>query len=215
MTTPTGGADQAVRVQGRRRGADLERAIFEAVIDQLGTVGYAKLTMEGVAAAARTGKAALYRRWDNRDDLVRDALGTLLPGPPDVPEATPLRAGLLILLHYFDSALFGSRGAVFQAVAAGSGNDVTMLRALFQARVTDPCQERILALLRRDVPAGGASTTDEAHQRAFATVGPAMLTYNCVNGQDRSTDQQIESIVDTVLLPLAHAHRSANARKPG
>jgi AcrR family transcriptional regulator len=47
----------------RRRGQILEHAIFDAVLDQLQTVGYTGLTMEGVAACAHTGKAALYRRW--------------------------------------------------------------------------------------------------------------------------------------------------------
>ncbi|MFI6236625.1 TetR/AcrR family transcriptional regulator [Micromonospora sp. NPDC050784] len=213
MTTPTAG--QATRVQGRRRGVDLERAIFEAAINQLGTVGYAKLTMEGVAAAAHTGKAALYRRWGNRDELIRDALGNLLPEPPSVPEGTSLREGLLTLLRYFDSVLFGSKGAAFQAIAAESASDVTMLRDLFQARVTTPCQERIRSLLRRDMPTSGAATLDEAAEKAFATVGPAMLMYNCVTGQDRSTDQQIEAIVDGLLLPLAQTKRSADVERPG
>jgi AcrR family transcriptional regulator len=54
----------------RRRGQTLEHAIFDAVLDQLQTVGYVGLTMEGVAAAAHTGKAALYRRWPRKEDLV-------------------------------------------------------------------------------------------------------------------------------------------------
>ncbi|TDD64977.1 TetR family transcriptional regulator, partial [Actinomadura rubrisoli] len=63
----------------RRRGGDLEAAIYEAVFAQLEAVGYRRLTMEGVAAAARTGKAALYRRWPSKDELVTDALKHVLP----------------------------------------------------------------------------------------------------------------------------------------
>ncbi|GAA2642189.1 TetR/AcrR family transcriptional regulator [Dactylosporangium fulvum] len=202
MTDPQDDPGDGSRTQTRRRGADLQRAIFEAVIEQLGTVGYARLSMEGVAAAANTGKAALYRRWDNRDALVRDALGNLLPQPPDLPEHTPLRDGLLTLLRYFDSALFGSKGAAFQAVAAESGSDVTLLRELFQTRVTDPCQDRILALLHRHTPAA----PDKERDTTFAMAGPAMLMYNCISGQHHSTDQQIESIVDNLLLPLARTN---------
>jgi AcrR family transcriptional regulator len=191
--------------QTRRRGAELQRAIFEAVISQLSTVGYTRLSMEGVAAAAGTGKAALYRRWDNKEELVRDALQDLLPQPPDIADDVPLREGLLQLLSYFNSALFDSKGAPFQAVAAESGSDVTMLRDLFQSRVTSPCQERILALAHRHAAASGTTLGPRFQDTMFATVGPAMLMYNCVSGQDKSTDAQIESIVDTVLLPLVLA----------
>ena len=53
----------------RRRGDALECAIYEAVFHQLQTVGYTGLTMEGLAACARTGKAPLDRRWSGRQDL--------------------------------------------------------------------------------------------------------------------------------------------------
>ncbi|MET7999345.1 helix-turn-helix domain-containing protein [Nonomuraea glycinis] len=37
-------------------------------------VGYARLTMESVAARARTGTAVLYRRWANKDQMVLAAI---------------------------------------------------------------------------------------------------------------------------------------------
>lgn len=55
----------------RRRGPVLERAILEAALEQLSTVGWNALTMEGVAAGAQTGKAAVYRRWPSRRSLSR------------------------------------------------------------------------------------------------------------------------------------------------
>lgn len=63
----------------RRRGPELERAILDATLEQLGTGGWSAVTMEGVAAGARTGKAALYRRWSSKADLVAEALRDGLP----------------------------------------------------------------------------------------------------------------------------------------
>lgn len=60
-------------------GETLERAIFEAALDQLQAVGYPGVTMEGIAACAHTGKAALYRRWPRKEDLIVDALEHALP----------------------------------------------------------------------------------------------------------------------------------------
>ncbi|WP_345709839.1 TetR family transcriptional regulator [Kitasatospora paranensis] len=45
--------------------------------------------MEGVAGAAQTGKAALYRRWASKADLVISALGATLPPPPTFPISAP------------------------------------------------------------------------------------------------------------------------------
>ncbi|WAC53536.1 TetR/AcrR family transcriptional regulator [Gordonia sp. SL306] len=58
----------------RRRGAELERAILEAVRDQVDRHGYANTTYEGVAAAAGTGKAVLYRRWATKAHMVLAAM---------------------------------------------------------------------------------------------------------------------------------------------
>ena len=45
----------------RRRGPELEAALLDAVWWELAETGYARLTMEGVAARANTGKQVLYR----------------------------------------------------------------------------------------------------------------------------------------------------------
>lgn len=184
----------------RRRGEELRRVIFDAVIEQLGTVGYAKLSTNRIAAAAGTGKAALYRRWRNKDELIRDALRELIPGPPEVTPATPLRDGLVMLLSYLNRVLYDSNGAAFQAVAAAGVAQTTQLRALFRESATEPCEKRIAELIGMH---GGAAPG--RNETAIATAGPAMLLYHCLSGQPRSTDEQIEAIVDDLLLPLIGA----------
>ena len=66
-------------IRSRRRGEVLERALYEATLAELAEVGYGGLTMEGIAARAHTGKAALYRRWCSKHDLVYAALVFALP----------------------------------------------------------------------------------------------------------------------------------------
>ncbi|BDZ48536.1 TetR family transcriptional regulator [Frondihabitans sucicola] len=56
--------------RSRRRGADLEDAIFDATLDELASHGMAGLTFETIAAAAGAGKASLYRRWADPEQLV-------------------------------------------------------------------------------------------------------------------------------------------------
>jgi TetR/AcrR family transcriptional regulator, regulator of autoinduction and epiphytic fitness len=73
------------------------RVILEAVLDELGAVGYGALTIEGVAARAGVGKSTIYRHWSGKLDLVEDAFRTL-KAPVQAPETGTLRervAGLL------------------------------------------------------------------------------------------------------------------------
>src|SRR5690242_10940175 len=85
VTDPAGSAPRPTAPQ-RRRGRALELAIFEATLEQLTSGGFARMTMEGVAGAAQTGKAALYRRWPSKLELVLDALGFTLSPPTDTPD---------------------------------------------------------------------------------------------------------------------------------
>lgn len=71
----------------RRRGEHLEATILDAAWAEIQEHGYTRLTIENVAARARTGKQVLYRRWPNRVELavaaVRHTLGPLVPVTPD------------------------------------------------------------------------------------------------------------------------------------
>lgn len=86
MVTSRWTAAPAQAASPRRRGAALERAILDAALEQLSTVGWNGLTMEGVAAGAQTGKAAVYRRWPSKEDLVADALRAGLPNFASAPD---------------------------------------------------------------------------------------------------------------------------------
>ncbi|WCB38671.1 TetR/AcrR family transcriptional regulator [Gordonia polyisoprenivorans] len=87
----------------RRRGAELDAAIFDAVLTELRDVGFADLTVEGVARRAGTSKAVLYRRWSTKLEMVITALAnTRLADitPPDTGSlAGDLRGTILELLE--------------------------------------------------------------------------------------------------------------------
>src|ERR1700749_4242305 len=79
----------------RRRGKELEDARDDATLAELAAVGYGGLTMEGIAARARTGKAALYRRWSSKHALVQAALHYALPPLPEPRTDRSARDNLL------------------------------------------------------------------------------------------------------------------------
>ncbi len=60
-----------------RRSETARRAILAAALELVGQVGYAKLSIEGIAQAAGVGKQTIYRWWPSKGSLLFDAFLTL------------------------------------------------------------------------------------------------------------------------------------------
>ncbi|MFG2943468.1 TetR/AcrR family transcriptional regulator [Streptomyces sp. NPDC048282] len=81
------------RRRGRPRDATADLAILEATRDLLIENGYARLSMEGVAARTGVGKPTVYRRWPSKGALVADALHHSLLATAPGHAATPPDTG--------------------------------------------------------------------------------------------------------------------------
>jgi AcrR family transcriptional regulator len=103
--------------RGRSRDPEVDEAIVTAAMDLLAEIGYARLTMDQVAARARVGKASLYLRWPNKVALVAEAIQHHSAVVPDVPDTGSLREDMRAFLL----ALLRSKTAAQRAVAAVSG----------------------------------------------------------------------------------------------
>jgi len=83
----------------RRRGEVLQEAILRAAWEELGEIGYTHLTMESVATRAGTNKAVLYRRWNNKSELVIDVIRkNLHKFPVEIPNTGDLREDVYFYL---------------------------------------------------------------------------------------------------------------------
>jgi AcrR family transcriptional regulator len=69
---PAGGA--RATVPGRKRSEESRLAILTAAWELLGEVGFAGLTIEGIAARSGAGKQTIYRWWPSKADVLLDAL---------------------------------------------------------------------------------------------------------------------------------------------
>ncbi|MFI5893448.1 TetR/AcrR family transcriptional regulator [Actinoplanes sp. NPDC051513] len=61
---------------GRKRSEDSRRAILTAAAELMGEVGYAALSIEGIATRSGTGKQTIYRWWPSKADVLLEALAT-------------------------------------------------------------------------------------------------------------------------------------------
>ena len=103
--------------RGRPRDPAVDAAILTAAVDLLAEVGYARLTMEQVAARAGVGKASVYLRWPNKVALVAEAIQHRSGVIPEVPDTGSLREDMLAFLR----ALLRGKSAAQRALAAVTG----------------------------------------------------------------------------------------------
>ncbi|MFJ9540234.1 TetR/AcrR family transcriptional regulator [Streptomyces sp. NPDC101225] len=201
MVTSRWTAAPAQAASLRRRGAVLERAILEAALEQLSTVGWNGLTMEGVAAGAQTGKAAVYRRWPSKEDLVADALQAGLPRLEQAPDTGSVREDLLALCRGARDAMFSRPGFAVRSVI----HECDPVQAeRFHAVIFDGIVEPVLKLLREIITRGierNEVRPDAANDYVFDAIPAIMMYRNKMRGSEWE-DRDLEDMVDQLMLPL-------------
>src|SRR5215211_2983020 len=186
----------------RRRGETLQRAIFDAVLVQLQEVGYVGLTMEGVAACAHTGKAALYRRWPRKEDLVVDALDHAMPSLAELPDTGSLREDLLVLLRRTAAMANSATGCALRCLLAEVDREHPFAR-LPHERVLAPRKQAFRAVLER--AAGRGQVRADAAGQLVADVGPALVIQRFLAEGPPVPDDFVVAVLDEVVLPLLQA----------
>ncbi|MEW1870745.1 TetR/AcrR family transcriptional regulator [Streptomyces caelestis] len=185
----------------RRRGAVLERAILDAALEQLSTVGWNGLTMEGVAAGAQTGKAAVYRRWPSKEDLVADALRAGLPRFDAAPDLGGVREDLLHLCLRARDAMFSQPGCALRSVIHECD---THQAERFHAVIFDGLVEPTIKMLRAVIERGierGEVRADAANGYVFDAI-PAMMMYRSKMCGSEWPDADLEEMIDRLMVPL-------------
>src|ERR1700691_2383249 len=198
-----GMTEQAQRTRQRRRGEELEAALLEAAWAELIEVGFAKLTMESVAARAKTGVAVLYRRWPRKDDLVLDAIQHYgATHPVEIPDTGSLRGDLIALLSGF------SRGRVaFVTVVSAAFSGLLASTGLTPAQV----REKLVS----DRPLWSSGVFRRAHERgeldldhiprAIVAMPFGLMRHDLLMTLKPLSEERVLEIVDELFMPLVEA----------
>jgi AcrR family transcriptional regulator len=95
---------------GRPRDARADRAIIAAALELMAERGVAAVRMDDVAERAGVGKATIYRRYRSKDELVTDAVGSMV-NTIEIPDSGSTRADLMILMRQAVDLYSGSFAA--------------------------------------------------------------------------------------------------------
>lgn len=101
---------------GRKRSEESRLAILTAALELTAELGYAGLTIDGIAARSGTGKQTIYRWWPSKADVLLEALAVKANLFVPIPDEGTYAADL----HRFLVASFalGSKPAVADALRA-------------------------------------------------------------------------------------------------
>ncbi|MFB4298285.1 TetR/AcrR family transcriptional regulator [Actinomadura sp. NTSP31] len=182
--------------KARRRGPALEAAILDAVWDELDASGYAGLTIENVAARARTGKQVIYRRWQNRADLALAAMRHRYASlADDVPDTGNLRDDVLAVLRYMARRFqeFGSdlvHGLMAEAHQLGP-------------ETFEVIPDAMAVILRR--AAGRGEVSMDAVTPRIARMPADLVRHEMLLTDRPVPDGVLVEIVDEMFLPLVRA----------
>lgn len=158
-----------------RRGKKVHTAILAATLSELSETGYAALTVENVARRAGVHKTTVYRRWNDRDSLIIDALGEQIAQDIPIPDTGAFEADLQALAGAFVRWATSNSG---QAILAAMLSDAVRLpeiaearRRIFQGRV-----QRAEGVIRRAIERGEVPADTDPEQVIKSLVAPLYLS---------------------------------------
>ncbi len=185
------------RSRPRRRGAALERAILDATLEELAEVGYAGLTMDGVARRAGAGKVSVYRRWPTRLQLVLDAAYGQV-GEPRLPEEpSSLREDLRAFLGYMADQMAGPVGEAIRGIVTES---LSQTGAPSLSTVSRNLSGVVMQSIVDRARARGESVRSELTPLQAQT--PAMMVQHILLTRRNVPLEFVDMLVDEVIIPL-------------
>ncbi|ODT99194.1 MAG: TetR family transcriptional regulator [Pseudonocardia sp. SCN 72-86] len=139
---------------GRPRSEAARQAVLWAVDDLLVEIGYAAMTMKGIAERAGVGRQTVYRWWSSAAEILVEACvqdaAEQLTTPADDDPAAGLRAHLRALTTFLTA---DPAGFAYRALVGEGQHDPAVRAMLVAADVLGPSTTAVLDRVRPFAPA--------------------------------------------------------------
>src|SRR5262245_43373044 len=185
--------------RGRPRDAAADHRILAAAFRQLVAVGYAGLSVEGVAAEAGVAKTTIYRRYPTKRDLAIAALGQEVPfGPPpaeyhgrDAVERFVRQAVAMLI----ESGAFRILGSLLVEEQRDPG-----LLAAFRASILEPRRRLVTQRLERGIERGEIRP-DIDPLVVTEMIAGAVIGHHVILGRP-SSDAWVDTLADHIWTAI-------------
>lgn len=210
MTVESPGSGRVARTPRSARSPgrldrSLDTVILDATLEGLAEHGYDRMTMDDIAARARVGKAAIYRRWSSKVAVVADAIAHWRRrlGPVEPPNTGSLRGDIDTLVAQVpdhDEADLNTI-AVIVGVATAAMHNPVLAAALDDLVLATP-RHVIRVMLDRAVARGEVAAGRDLTLLPDALMGLNVLRVMTGRPIDRVF---VRRVLEDVILPIATA----------
>ena len=195
------GGEREPAALGRKRDHTLDSRIVESAIEILAETGFDSMTMDMVAARAKSGKATVYRRWTSKAELVRDALIWMSRNSVELenlPDTGTLRSDLLALLKPY-SIEYSERKLRVLAKLGSFFSAHQELADEATAGIFEPWTDVNRRLMQRAVERGELSA--QADIETACEIIAAMAFYKSLSQNETFNKDAYAALLDNILLP--------------
>jgi len=183
----------------------LDAAILDAALNGVAELGYDRLSMDDIASRAGVGKAAIYRRWRSKAEVVADAIAHWRRelGPVELPNTGSLRGdieALIAAVPDIDTAAYGTIQVIVGVATAAMHHPV--LAAALDDLVLSRPRHVVRVLLDQAVARGEISAGRDLSLIPDVVLGLNVLRVLSGRPIDRV---YVRRVLEDVILPLAGA----------
>jgi AcrR family transcriptional regulator len=195
------------RKVGRPRDPLVEGRLLRVTQELIAEIGIDALTMNRVAERAGASKATIFRRWDDKRSLVRDAVAAF-DVDTTIPNTGALRSDLEELVRTWVSPI-GYPPAEFRHVIAAISRDPDIWRAYDAATHTERTRS-LTVVVRRAVARGEAPAL--RYDAAFVTRAVHALATEHAAERELPLDESfVARVIDSVVEPIIGVGRDPEA----
>lgn len=174
---------------------------MQATLDLARESGYARLSMEAVAARAGVGKHTVYRRWPSKGLLFLDSLLSQNEPDLDYPDTGDVMADLRSQIHAAVDLLGGPPwGPLYRALLGEAQHDPTVAAGLNE-RFIRPQADRTVARLRTAREQGQLSPDFDLDLAMAVLSGP--LYFQLLITQEPLTHDYVDRVLDALFAGMA------------
>src|SRR5215470_6552141 len=186
--------------RGRPRSSTIDEAVLQAAFRLMAEHGYARTSIDAIAAAAQVTKPSIYLRFPGGKAEVATTALAYARDRRTVPETGETRADLIAHVRYFRTGVSRPFGMAMVGTVLAEEHDTPQLLAFFRKHVIEPRRVMLRAVLAR------ARDRGELPHQADIEMGAQMLVgvyYAQYLAGTPFRDGWDERVVDLVLAALS------------